>query len=115
MSKRTQSSEKEIEEKKSSGKEAAKGKGEPVETGLPSKAELKKTIIGILKKVDFNTSTFSDILKKLVDHYKIDLAPRKGAIKIMIQEELTKLSEADNDEDGDVEKRQPRGRAKVAT
>jgi protein DEK len=63
--------------------------------------------------------TFSDILKKLVDHYKIDLSPRKGAIKIMIQEELTKLSEADNDEDedededGDVEKRQPQPRAKV--
>ncbi|CAM0873760.1 unnamed protein product [Alopecurus aequalis] len=116
ISKRTPSSEKEIEEKKSSGKEATKGKGESAEGGLPSKAELKKTIIGILKKVDFNTSTFSDILKKLVDHYKIDLAPRKGAIKIMIQEELTKLSEeADNDEDEneDVEKKQPRRQAKV--
>lgn len=92
-----------------------KGKCESAEGGLPSKAELKKTIVGILKKVDFNTSTFSDILKKLVDHYKIDLAPRKGAIKIMIQEELTKLSEADNDEDEheDMVKKQPRRRVKV--
>jgi protein DEK len=51
----------------------------------------------------------------IVDHYKIDLEPRKGAIKIMIQEELTKLSEADSDEDEqeDVEKKQPRRRAKV--
>jgi protein DEK len=115
ISKRTPSSEKEIEEKKSSGKDATKGKGEAAEGGLPSKAELKKTIIGILKKVDFNTSTFSDILKKLDDHYKIDLEPRKGAIKIMIQDELTKLSEADNDEDEeeDVETKQPRRRAKV--
>jgi protein DEK len=49
------------------------------------------------------------------DHYKIDLEPRKGAIKIMIQDELTKLSEADNDEDEeeDVETKQPRRRAKV--
>jgi hypothetical protein len=36
-------------------KEVTKGKGEAAEGGLPSKAELKKTIIGILKKVDFNT------------------------------------------------------------
>ncbi|XP_047084367.1 DEK domain-containing chromatin-associated protein 2-like [Lolium rigidum] len=88
----TPSSEKEIEEKKLSGKEATKGKGEAAEGGLPSEAELKKTIIGILRKVDFETSTFSDILRKLDDHYKIDLEPRKGAIKIMIQQEVTKYS-----------------------
>ena len=40
------------------GKEATKGKGESAE-GLPSKAELKKTIVGILKKVDFNTVSYT--------------------------------------------------------
>ncbi|XP_044981297.1 eukaryotic translation initiation factor 5B-like [Hordeum vulgare subsp. vulgare] len=116
ISKRTPSSEKVIEENKSSGKEAMKSKGESAEGGLPSKAELKKTIIGILKKVDFNTSTFSDILKKLDDHYKIDLTSKKGAIKIMIQEELTKLSEQEDDDQDksvDAKKKQSRHRAKV--
>ncbi|MBJ7883304.1 hypothetical protein JEM65_22065, partial [Gelidibacter salicanalis] len=75
-----------------------KGKGESAEVGLPSKDELRKTITEILKKVDFNTATFSDILKKLEDRYKIDLTPRKSAIKIMIQEELTRLSKEDDDE-----------------
>uniref|UniRef100_A0A453HXF0 DEK C-terminal domain-containing protein n=1 Tax=Aegilops tauschii subsp. strangulata TaxID=200361 RepID=A0A453HXF0_AEGTS len=61
-------------------------------------------------------STFSDILKKLDDHYKIDLTARKGAIKIMIQEELTKLSEQeddDQDKNADAKKKQSRHRAKV--
>ncbi|GJM95880.1 hypothetical protein PR202_ga12664 [Eleusine coracana subsp. coracana] len=108
--------EKETKEKKSSGRKVIKGKGASAEANLPSKDELRKTIIGILKKVDFNTvsfsldygkhpewlmATFSDILRKLDNHYKMDLAPKKEAIKVMIQDELTKLSEADDEEDED--------------
>ena len=116
--KRPSSSEKEIKDKKSSGKKVTKGKGESAEVGLPSKDELRKTITEILKKVDFNTATFSDILKKLEDRYKIDLTPRKSAIKIMIQEELTRLSKEDDDEDEDedgnedAEKKKPQHQAK---
>ncbi|KAF8722061.1 hypothetical protein HU200_022692 [Digitaria exilis] len=47
--------EKDIKEKKSSGKKVTKGKGESTGVDLPSKDELRKTIIAILKKVDFNT------------------------------------------------------------
>lgn len=36
-------------------------------------------------------------------HYKPDLTPRKASIKLMIQEELTKLAEAEEDEDDDEE------------
>jgi hypothetical protein len=83
-------------------------------------------------------ATFSDILKKLgkifrhvstdflwlmrdaltdfylVDnHYKMDLAPKKEAIKVMIQDELTKLSEEDEGEGaGDTEKKQQQPQAK---
>lgn len=32
-------------------------------------------------------------------HYKVDLTPRKASIKLLIQEELTKLAEAEEDED----------------
>ncbi|KAL6637329.1 hypothetical protein ACP70R_024901 [Stipagrostis hirtigluma subsp. patula] len=108
-------SEKEIKDKKSAGKKVTKGKGESAEVDLPSKDELRKTITGILKKVDFNTATFSDILKKLDNHYKMDLTPKKEAIKLMIQDELTKLSEeADEDEyeKEEAEKKHKQHRAK---
>ncbi|WVZ59779.1 hypothetical protein U9M48_009878 [Paspalum notatum var. saurae] len=97
--KSTSKGENETKEKKSSGKKVTKGKGESSEAVLPSKDDLRKTITGILKKVDFNTATFSDILKKLDNHYGMDLTPKKEAIKAMIQDELTKLSEVEDDED----------------
>ncbi|KAL0926579.1 hypothetical protein M5K25_002818 [Dendrobium thyrsiflorum] len=86
---------------KSSGKKSGKGKatGEGRKSG-PSRTDLRKTICEILKEVDFNTATFTDILKKLAVHYKMDLTPKKGAIKQMIQEELTKMAdEAEESED----------------
>ncbi|PKU81116.1 glutamic acid-rich protein [Dendrobium catenatum] len=85
----------------SSGKKPGKGKatGEERKSG-PSRTDLRKTICEILKEVDFNTATFTDILKKLAVHYKMDLTPKKGAIKQMIQEELTKMAdEADESEE----------------
>jgi hypothetical protein len=36
-----------------------KGKGASAEADLPSKDKLRKAIIGILKKVDFNTVSFN--------------------------------------------------------
>jgi len=111
----TAKGEKDIKEKKSAGKKVTKGKGESAEADLPSKDELRKTITAILKKVDFNTATFSDILKKLDNHYQMDLTPKKEAIKVMIQDELTKMSEeADEDEDTneDAGKKQQQPQAK---
>ncbi|PAN46240.1 hypothetical protein PAHAL_9G172400 [Panicum hallii] len=113
--KHTAKGENDIKEKKSAGKKVTKGKGESAGADLPSKDELRKTITAILKKVDFNTATFSDILKKLDNHYKMDLTPKKEAIKVMIQDELTKMSEeADEDEDTneDTGKKQQQPQAK---
>ncbi|XP_028547761.1 glutamic acid-rich protein [Dendrobium catenatum] len=77
---------------KSSGKASkSKKKSRKVQKSGPSKAELLKSISEILKKVDFNTATFTDILELLASEYKIDLTPRKAAIKLMIQDELTKM------------------------
>ncbi|XP_061346734.1 DEK domain-containing chromatin-associated protein 4-like [Gastrolobium bilobum] len=90
---------------KSSSKEktekAAKGKGKNKLN--PSDDKLRDTICEILKEVDFNTATFTDILKQLDKKFNIDLTPRKASIKVIIQEELTKLAEADEDEEGDAE------------
>uniref|UniRef100_A0A7N0RC44 DEK-C domain-containing protein n=1 Tax=Kalanchoe fedtschenkoi TaxID=63787 RepID=A0A7N0RC44_KALFE len=65
----------------------------------PSNKVLRDQICQILKEVDFNTATFTDILKLLVEHFKTDLTLRKASIKVMIQEELTKM--ADDEEDGE--------------
>nr|XP_010906203.1 protein DEK isoform X2 [Elaeis guineensis] len=93
---------------KATGKRLPRGKGKSMEAEYPSEEELRKTICEILKEVDFNTATFTDILKQLATHYKKDLTPRKPAIKELIQEELTKLAdeaeEDEDDEDEDAEK-----------
>ncbi|KAG6525060.1 hypothetical protein ZIOFF_015012 [Zingiber officinale] len=97
---------------KDTGKKVGKDKAKS-ETQQPSKEELRKKICEILKEVDFNTATFTDILKRLAGHYKTDLTPRKASIKLMIQEELTKLAEAEEDEDVD-EEEQPKAKNKRA-
>ncbi|XP_074590503.1 DEK domain-containing chromatin-associated protein 2-like isoform X2 [Curcuma longa] len=103
---------------KDTGKKVGKDKAKS-ETQQPSKEELRDKICEILKEVDFNTATFTDILKRLAAHYKTDLTPQKASIKLMIQEELTKLAEAEEDEDDDEEeepkaKNMPAKRQKVA-
>ncbi|URE36954.1 DEK C terminal domain [Musa troglodytarum] len=88
---------------KDTGKKVAKSKAKS-EAEHPSKEELREKICEILKEVDFNTATFTDILKQLATHYKVDLTPRKASIKLLIQEELTKLAEvAQEDEDDEDE------------
>ncbi|OMP04236.1 hypothetical protein COLO4_09822 [Corchorus olitorius] len=46
-------------------------------------------------------ATFTDILKQLARQFDTDLTPRKASIKLMIQEELTKLADEADDEDGE--------------
>ncbi|XP_019435693.1 PREDICTED: uncharacterized protein DDB_G0286299-like isoform X3 [Lupinus angustifolius] len=93
---------------KSSSKEktekVTKGKGKSKEKVDPSDDQLRDAICEILKNVDFNTATFTDILKQLAKQFDVDLTPRKASIKIIIQEELTKLAEeAEDEEDEDAE------------
>ncbi|CAM8888416.1 unnamed protein product [Rhodiola kirilowii] len=87
---------KEINEKKIVKTEP---KGKPKEEKLkPSDKVLRNQICQILKEVDFNTATFTDILKLIGGHFKTDLTPRKASIKLMIQEELTKMADDENEE-----------------
>ncbi|KAK3013182.1 hypothetical protein RJ639_007901 [Escallonia herrerae] len=97
------------------GKKIVKGKEKTKEDKLrPSDDELRNAICEILKEVDFNTATFTDILKQLAKRFDTDLTPRKSSIKLMIQEELTKLAdEGDDEEDegeADNEEKQPSGK-----
>ncbi|KAL2455510.1 DEK domain-containing chromatin associated protein [Forsythia ovata] len=103
--------------KESTGKKVVKSKGKLKEDKLkPSDEELRSATCEILKEVDFNTATFTDILKQLAKRFSTDLTPRKSSIKLMIQEELTKLAgESDDEDKGDAEKdgKQPAGRSVV--
>lgn len=87
--------------KESTGKKVTKGKDRPKEKKEePTDDQLRNAICLILKEVDFNTATFTDILKQLAERFSTELAPRKSSIKLMIQEELTKLAdEADEEEE----------------
>ncbi|MQM13790.1 hypothetical protein Taro_046713 [Colocasia esculenta] len=110
--KKKPSSNSDMEEKKTSGdaievldwcKKAgrSRSKTEPAEKSGPAEEELRQTICEILKEVDFNTATFTDILKRLASHYDMDLTARKASIKVMIQDELTKLADEADGEDDD--------------
>lgn len=46
-------------------------------------------------------ATFTDILKLLARRFATDLTPRKSSIKLMIQDELTKLADDADEEDGE--------------
>ncbi|XP_044498592.1 protein DEK [Mangifera indica] len=88
--------------KEKPGRKASKGKEKAKEEELrPSDEDLRDAICEILKEVDFNTATFTDILKQLAQRFDMDLTPRKSSIKLMIQEELTKLADEAGDEDGE--------------
>ncbi|XP_022932335.1 glutamic acid-rich protein-like [Cucurbita moschata] len=87
--------------KEKPGKKIIKGKDKTKEEKTrPSDDELREAICEILKVVDFTTATFTDILKQLARQFKTDLTSQKSSIKLMIQEELTKLADEAEEEDG---------------
>ncbi|KAG2256414.1 hypothetical protein Bca52824_075708 [Brassica carinata] len=105
----SKSASKEKPEVKGAGKGKEKTKG-------PSDKVLKNAIIKILKRVDFNIATFTDIIKELGKEFKDDLTPRKLSIKMLIQSELTKLAgeaeeEKIEEKEEDAEKKKAGGSA----
>eukprot|EP00252_Welwitschia_mirabilis_P000459 TRINITY_DN1044_c0_g1_i1.p1 TRINITY_DN1044_c0_g1~~TRINITY_DN1044_c0_g1_i1.p1 ORF type:complete len:554 (+),score=178.30 TRINITY_DN1044_c0_g1_i1:330-1991(+) len=84
---------------KSNSKEKGTDSKDSDSKGFPSDDEVRGEIRNILKQVDFNTATFTDILKRLAVHFECDFSEIKARIKSMIQEELSNLAEGDDDED----------------
>lgn len=83
--------------KEKEGKSKTKGKSSKSD---PSDDDIRSAISDILQGVDFNTATFTDILKQLAGKFdNIDFSERKAYLKNMIQEELSKLAEGDDEED----------------
>lgn len=94
--KRTNASVAKSNTKEKEGKNKAKGKSTKSD---PSDDDIRSAISDILQGVDFNTATFSDILKQLVGKFDIDFSEKKAYLKNMIHEELNKLAEGDDEED----------------
>ncbi|MCE3049996.1 hypothetical protein HAX54_046269 [Datura stramonium] len=98
--------------KDNTGKKVLNGKGHKKADKLrPSDDELRSAICEVLKEVDFNTATFTDILNILAKRYDTDLIPRKTSVKNMIQDELTRLAdeadEEDEEENAEEDEKQP--------
>ncbi|XP_006352636.1 RNA-binding protein 25-like [Solanum tuberosum] len=86
--------------KDNTGKKVPNGKGHKKADKLkPSDDELRSAICEVLKEVDFNTATFTDIVQILAKRYDTDLTPRKISVKNMIQDELTRLVDEADEED----------------
>ncbi|KAG7560128.1 DEK C-terminal [Arabidopsis thaliana x Arabidopsis arenosa] len=75
------------------GKSRKKGKKEP------TKKELHVVVAKILKEVDFNTATLSDILRKLGNHFGVDLMHRKAEVKDIITDAINEMSDDDEKEE----------------
>ncbi|XP_047167428.1 DEK domain-containing chromatin-associated protein 1-like [Vigna umbellata] len=83
-------------------KDGGKGKrSEKAEDG-PSKNEMHRVVVDILKKVDFNTATLSDILKQLGTHFDVDLMHRKAEVKDIITDVINNMSDNDKEETSNV-------------
>ncbi|KAK4782179.1 hypothetical protein SAY86_016281 [Trapa natans] len=65
----------------------------------PSREEILEEVVKILKEVDFNTATLSDILKLLGTHFDVDLYSRKAEVKAIIAEVLNAMSDDDDEEE----------------
>uniref|UniRef100_A0A1J3IR36 Protein DEK n=1 Tax=Noccaea caerulescens TaxID=107243 RepID=A0A1J3IR36_NOCCA len=74
-------------------KASKKGKTEP------TRKEMLVVVAEILKEVDFNTATLSDILRKLGSHFGVDLMHRKAEVKDIITDAINEMSDDDEGEE----------------
>ncbi|XP_057480907.1 DEK domain-containing chromatin-associated protein 1-like isoform X2 [Actinidia eriantha] len=79
---------------KDKGKRKASKKAKPE----PSKEEMHAVVVNILKEVDFNTATLSDILRQLGSHFGVDLMHRKAEVKAIITDVINNMSDEEDDE-----------------
>ncbi|CAN6851060.1 unnamed protein product [Brassica oleracea] len=77
---------------KEKGKASKKGKAEP------AREEMLEVVTKMLKEVDFNTATLSDILQNLSDHFGVDLLHRKKEVKGVITDAISEMSDVEDEE-----------------
>ncbi|XP_030542281.1 DEK domain-containing chromatin-associated protein 1-like isoform X2 [Rhodamnia argentea] len=84
-------------------KDRGKGKSSKKPKAEPGREEMHAVVVDILKKVDFNTATLSDILRQLGTHFGVDLMHRKAEIKDVITEVINNMTDDEDEGDDDEE------------
>ncbi|KAK7399256.1 hypothetical protein VNO78_10435 [Psophocarpus tetragonolobus] len=79
-------------------KHQGKGTNSEKAKAEPSKEELHRVAADILKEVDFNKATLSDILRQLGTHFDVDLMHRKAEVKDIITDVINNMSDDDGEE-----------------
>ncbi|XP_071722697.1 DEK domain-containing chromatin-associated protein 1-like [Rutidosis leptorrhynchoides] len=64
----------------------------------PTREELHAVVVSILKEVDFNTATLSDILRQLGTHFSVDLMTRKAEVKDIITDVINNMSDEEEED-----------------
>lgn len=80
------------------GKKKSRGKAT---LSYPTDEELCSAIREFLNEVDFETATLSDIVNRLGERFNQDFREKKAHMKSLIQEELTRIAEEDDEEDAE--------------
>ncbi|XP_057517235.1 DEK domain-containing chromatin-associated protein 1-like isoform X2 [Amaranthus tricolor] len=90
---------------KSAIKDQGKGKSKEEAKSEPTNDEIRAQTEILLKEVDFDTATLSDILQRLGTHFGMDLMHRKVEFKALIIELIENMAneEVDNDNGEDAE------------
>ncbi|KAM7483475.1 hypothetical protein LguiB_008058 [Lonicera macranthoides] len=88
---------------KVSAKDQEKGKAGKKAKEEPSREQMHAVAVDILKEVDFNTATLSDIVKQLGTHFGVDLTNRKAEVKAIIAEVISNMTDDDEEEESDGE------------
>ncbi|KAG7021385.1 Protein DEK, partial [Cucurbita argyrosperma subsp. argyrosperma] len=83
--------------------EQGKGKNSKKVKKEPSREEMHDVVVNILKQVDFNTATLSDILSQLGTHFGVDLMHRKAEVKDIITDVINNMSDEDEEEEEEEE------------
>ncbi|KAF9668061.1 hypothetical protein SADUNF_Sadunf15G0088100 [Salix dunnii] len=86
---------------KDTAKDQGKVKSNKKAKAEPTRQEMHAVVVNILKEVDFNTATLSDILRQLGTHFGIDLMHRKAEVKDIITDVINSMS--DDEEEGEGE------------
>lgn len=84
---------------KVSSKDLGKGKTSKKAKPEPSREEMHAVVVDILKQVDFNTATLSDILRQLGTHFDLDLMHRKTEVKAIITDVINSMSDDEDEEE----------------
>ncbi|XP_019171184.1 PREDICTED: protein DEK-like [Ipomoea nil] len=89
---------------KASSRKLSKNDGKPTDLE-PSKEEIYTAAVNILKNVDFDTATLSDIIRQLGSHFGVDLMHKKAEVKAIVTDAINNMSddEGDGGESGDNE------------